>query len=232
MLGIKGIDKIIFSPVPHSSSVIIAGDAGVLKTTFSMEAVKGELDKDPRGRCVYFSFKDPVEFLRRRFDIAPYEEKGQLRVYDYDDFLEYSANGGGASRALGGLLKVARKADDQGDTSLSMVVLDPINTMLHHVASGNIRNYVYHLFSQLEELKTRNMVICESECPRGDSFIRPCRFLADGIIQLGMQETQDDVIRYMEVLKMRGVHHSLKRFQLSYRQKELKVLGPTYISAV
>ena len=230
MLGINGIDKVIYSPLPRSSSVLLTGDAGVLKTTFAMEAVKGELDRDPKSCCIYFSFKDSVEFLRKRFKIEPYEEKGQFRVFDYDDFLEHSSNGGNVSRAMGGLLKVANKTCSGGGTSLSMVVLDPINTMLYHVDPGNIRNYVYHLFSQLEQLQTRNMVVCETECPNRDNFTRPCRFLADGIIELGMQETQDNVVRYVEVLKMRGVNHSLKRYQLSYKKGDLKILGPTYIA--
>jgi KaiC/GvpD/RAD55 family RecA-like ATPase len=95
----------------------------------------------------------------------------------------------------------------------------------------HIRRFLFHFFSELNDLHTTNWIVMESYDLTGESTaILPYHFLSDGIISLGMSETLDDVVRYLEVIKMRGVCHSLKKFQVSFRKGEFKILGAIYES--
>lgn len=229
MIGLKGLDQIIFSPVPDASTVLLLGDAGVLKTTFAMESLRCQFQHDPESTGIYFSFKDDVDFLTKRFNLSDLQEQGRLKIYDYNSLLEESPGIDSPDNSLDGMVELINRFRSQHGGRLSMLVLDPINIMLYHVRQDNLRNHVYQVFSRLGDLQTRSIVVCENEDGPASRLITvPCRFLADGIIELGMQETQDDVVRYIEVVKLRGVNHNLKRFQVSYRKNQFQILGPTY----
>jgi KaiC/GvpD/RAD55 family RecA-like ATPase len=117
----------------------------------------------------------------------------------------------------------------QHGDDLKFVVLDPINSLYNHFSPGNLRRHLYHFFSRLADLKTQNWIICEQVFGGLETEASlPCHFLSDGIIELGIHETSNDVIRYVEIKKMRGVNHSLKRFQISYKNNLLKILGCAY----
>jgi KaiC/GvpD/RAD55 family RecA-like ATPase len=230
MFGIKGMEQVILSDVPTGQTVILEGDTGVLKTSLAIECVKDLLEKDPGRVSIYFSFKEDPEFLKRRFDLDGLTESGRLLIYDFNRLMEE-----GESRDCEGgdplshMLGLAKKIQDKQGSSLRLLVVDPMSMLLFRLKEERARRFIYHLFSGLADLKIQSIIICEKgEGQEGKDYIIPCRFLADGIIRMGTHENGDDVMRYLEVVKMRGVHHNLNRFQLYYRKGIMKVLGPMY----
>jgi KaiC/GvpD/RAD55 family RecA-like ATPase len=55
-------------------------------------------------------------------------------------------------------------------------------------------------------------------------------FLADCVIELGLIEAGEDVKRYIQVRKMRGVNHRLEKNQLVVGEQGISVLGSIYRS--
>lgn len=228
MLGIKGLDQVIMSEVPLYSTIMLEGDTGVLKTTFAVECIKAELDMNPDASCLYFSFKDDVGFMRKKFNLPPFEKDKRLILFDYNMFLEEATGEVMPENPFDSLFKLINRIKEDSKNGLTFIVVDPINILLYRLKNRNARRSIYYLFSRLSDLHAKTVIIAEKEVGRDSVENSSCRFLADGIVELGMMDAQDEVIRYLEILKMRGVHHSLKRFQVSFRKGDLKILGPTY----
>lgn len=229
MIGIQGIEKIIFSEIPEICTIVINGGTGVLKTTFVIECARAILNSNENKVCLFFCFKDEVNLLVKRMNLQNYVEKGNLIIIDYDFIQENMPNEIFQYNIFKGVSSILTNFKEKYGDRLSFIALDPINILINQVPEENLRRYLYHFFTCIADLKTRSWIILEKidEEPDIESAI-PCHFLSDSIIELGMQETHNDVIRYMEVKKMRSVNHSLKRFQISYKKNSLKVLGPVY----
>jgi KaiC/GvpD/RAD55 family RecA-like ATPase len=229
MVGIQGIDKVLFTEIPESCSITIDGDTGVLKTTFVVENVKGYLDKNPDKICVYINLKDDARLFVERFNLQKYEENGSFLLYDYEKLLNKLGPANTGEKIFRGITGLVENCRKQYGDRLRFLVIDPINSLYNHFSQENLRRVLYHFFSSLTDVKTQNWIINE----RVDGGLEveaslPCHFLSDGIIELGIHETSNDVIRYVEIKKMRGTNHSLKRFQISYKNGVLKILGCAY----
>ena len=66
--------------------------------------------------------------------------------------------------------------------------------------------------------------------PSGTSLLaydtgRSEHFLADGVIELGLIEACEDVKRYIQVRKMRGVNHRLEKNQIVVGEEGISVLN-------
>jgi KaiC/GvpD/RAD55 family RecA-like ATPase len=80
MVGIQGMDKILFTDIPDACTVTVDGDTGVLKTTFIVESIKAYLDKEPDKLCIYINLKDDIQRFRQRFELDSYENRGSMHI--------------------------------------------------------------------------------------------------------------------------------------------------------
>ena len=187
------------------------------------------LDEQPERKCFYCSLKDEPEALIKRFELAPYLEDERLIIYDYDSLIDKIPTNISRENILGGICKTFKDLRIIHGEKLSLFALDPINTLWSLIPIEHLRRVLYHFYSEIADSKSLNWIISEKIDERSNSeVLLPCYFLSDAIIDLGISETQNDVLRFIEVKKMRGVSHSLKRFQISYKKNILKILGSTY----
>jgi KaiC/GvpD/RAD55 family RecA-like ATPase len=230
MIGIQGIDKVIFTKIPNACSIVVEGDTGALKTTFVAETIKSSLIKEKDKMCLFFSLKDNIEHFRKRFEqTGTSVEQEQLVIFDYDSLLDRKSPTLSGDNIFKSITEIIKEFKEKYEDRLAFVVIDPINVLYANFSQENLRRNLYHFFSSLTDLKTQNWVISEKVFGGlEEEAALPCHFLSDGIVELGILETSNDVIRYIEIKKMRGVNHSLKRFQISYKKNIIKILGCAY----
>jgi len=53
-------------------------------------------------------------------------------------------------------------------------------------------------------------------------------FLVDGIINLGLIDEKNRINRYLQVTKMRGIHHDLRKYEVDIKDNSLMILSPIY----
>jgi len=228
MIGINGIENMLFSKIPERSTVLVHGDAGVLKTTFVMECVKEMLKKDLDKICLYLSLKDEPDFLKEHFSLHQLMDQGKILIKNYDFVMDEIPDRYPNLNHLEGISTYLKEMKKKYKDQLAFFVLDPINILFNSISPDSFRKNLYRFFSNIAQLGTQNWLVRETIEEAENVPLHPCHFLADGLIHLGMMETSSDVIRYIEIQKMRGVHHSLKCFQISYKKKVLRILGATY----
>ena len=231
MNQIQGIDKVIFSSLPDMGTILVQGDTGVLKSTFVAESIKTNLKSNPENVCLFVSLKDNKSFFLSKPGLKELIDQERLIVIDYEEILDSMPPTLKKRNIFEGITDVAFKYKEKFGSKFSLFAIDPINLLEDTIKADNLRRVLFHFFSQLNDLGTTNWIVMESYTgtilPRA---ILPYHFLADGIINLGMIETLDDVIRYMEIRKMRGVNHSLKKYQVSYKNHTMKVLSAIHES--
>ena len=231
MNQINGIDRVVFSKQPEIGTILVEGDTGVLKTTFVTECIKTHLQANVEEICLFITLKDDRSFLESRQGITELVEQKRLFIYNYDEILESIPATLNKRNIFDAIAAVAFDFKKKHGKNFTLFAIDPINSLEATLKGDNLRRVLFHFFSQLNELETKNWIIMESYYKEALSNpILPYHFLADGIINLGMMETMDDVIRYLEIIKMRGVNHSLNKFQMSYKRDGLKILGAIHES--
>ncbi|MCE1247267.1 MAG: hypothetical protein LWY06_11535 [Firmicutes bacterium] len=229
MKNISGIEKVVFSDMPPYTTIVIEGDTGTLKTTFALECIKANLEAEPDKVCLYFSLKEDKSYFENHHSIKPLIDQKRLLVIDYAGLVELLQPQVLRKNIFEGISNVASGYKKKLGEKLSMIGIDPINVLETFINQKHIRRFLFHFFSELNDLKTTNWIVMESYDLTGESTaILPYHFLADGIICLGMSETLDDVVRYLEIIKMRGVCHSLKKFQISYKKSGFNILSAIY----
>lgn len=230
MKNINGFDKVVFSELPQDAAFLIEGDTGVLKTTFVLECIKSNSNQED-AVCLYLSLKEDKNLLTQRHSIAPLIESERMKVIDYETLMESIPQPIIKRNIFEGIASLASDFQAKHKGQPFIFVIDPINVVETLINPKDMRRILFHFFSRLTGPGIKNWIIMESYHHIDDTGASlPYHFLADGIISLGMLETADDVIRYLQIIKMRGVHHSLKRFQISYKNEELKILGAVYES--
>ncbi|MCD4782211.1 MAG: hypothetical protein K8T10_00120 [Candidatus Eremiobacteraeota bacterium] len=231
MNEIQGIDKVIFSKLPERRTVLIEGETGVLKTTFVLECLKHCLKRDESNICVFVSLKEDKNFYYSHEEFGDFINNKRLFIIDYDDIIDRIGTTTKSRDMFDGFSSILSEYYEKYGDKIKILAIDPVNVMETDIGDDNIRRVLFHFFSYISELSTNNWIVIE----RGDNLSNqtdklPYHFLADGIIRLGMMETLDDVIRYIEIVKMRGVNHSLKRFQLSHKKDGIKILSAIHES--
>jgi len=118
---------------------------------------------------------------------------------------------------------------------LSVFAFDSLNALYSVLPPENLRKIMYHFFSMLRDKGLTAFLILETRSREKHSSIwdsdpreTPEFFLADGVIELGMIETMENVKRYIQIRKMRAANHSMKKYQLVVEKDGIHVFGYVY----
>jgi KaiC/GvpD/RAD55 family RecA-like ATPase len=106
----------------------------------------------------------------------------------------------------------------------TIFVLDSLNALnsVIYRASKNLRKDMAHFMFKLREKSVTSFIVMEVGDPK---LHRPEHFLVDGIIELGMMETEPRKFkRYMKVQKMRATKHSIEPFLIEVTEEGIKVV--------
>lgn len=203
--NIPNFDKLIGGGFEKSSANIIAGGAGSGKTIFATQFLVGGMKKGEK--CLYVTFEEKKEhfyknMLRFGWDLEDYEKKKLFT------FLEYSP------------VKVKTMLDEGGGTiesailrqGITRVVIDSITSFaLLFDKEIEKREAALDLFNMISGWNCTSLLTLEED-PLGTKELtsKAIEFESDSIILIYFPSERGERIRYLEILKMRGVAHSKK----------------------
>ena len=224
--GVAGLDQILRGGIPRGNVVLLAGGPGLGKTSLSLAFLARGADEGENG--VLLTFTEPVAVLERnvreyRFVDPEHLDGGRLRLLDLRTVLErlgHSAGGRVSPEDAARLADVL--VDVVQECGARRLVLDSITALCHRLADPDvIRDFVFRLGYALSELDCTTLMTSETP-PRALQYGRfdVEEFIADGIVFLGELERRNDLLRTLQVMKMRGTEHSRTRHML-----DLSALG-------
>lgn len=217
---IEGIDRILNGGIPIGNITLLAGTVGSGKTTLALEflingAKAGET-------CCYISVTEPSTKMLSNlqtygfFDDALVKE-GKLNIFDLtvinDRLGVERLDGTYTSKDMEALLGAFEDiVDELGATRL---VIDSITAVCYQLPDkGSIRNFIFRLSQFLSTFGCTTMLISETVV---DSNVQTYSIfgveeaVADGVILMGNIIRQGDLLRSLQVIKMRGTKHSRAR---------------------
>jgi circadian clock protein KaiC len=209
--GIIGLDTILGGGIPEGSLVMVTGVPGVGKTSLSLEfAIRGAL----KGEKVLYitTIERPEKLIASvpEFDFFDHKllENGTLTFAEVGDLIENSSIYGRAENRedmvrLGDAIseRIAKKG-------IRRLVIDSFSTMFYGFDEDTIARDL--LMALSEAMYVRNctgLLIADADPKTSIESI-----IADGVIALGNHERRSDLLRTMQVLKMKGTAHSRAKY--------------------
>ena len=217
--GIEGLDNILDGGIPRGNTVLITGSVGTGKTSLCLEfLVHGALYGE---NSLYISVTESTDKLLK--NIIPYDffedklvKEGQLHFLDlpviYDrlgldrpefDYEEIN-------------ILVDAVVNLVGEMRIRRLVLDSITSVTYRLKSEEIlREFVLKLGSRLSTLGCTTLIVSEIS-PTGERYSTYGveEAISDGIVVMGNLERRGDLLRTLQVVKMRGTMHSRAKYVL------------------
>lgn len=205
LTGIPGVDMICGGGFPRGGMVLVVGDSGTGKTSLAYEfLIRGAL-KGEKGMII--TSNAPVEkyisqlmpFAFREGD-APGEGITVMPMncdnMDIKGYLEIIGNIG----------------DTAQQANVTRLVMDPLPRSLLSLNEPQLVTVFNMLSASLYDKGLTAMMI--TDAPR---FVESS--ISDGMIRLGAEDRDGDILRTFQVMKMRGASHSLSRYAMTLSEQ-------------
>jgi len=213
---IEELDFRLGGGIPLGNTVLLVGCSGSGKTTLCMQFLSQGAENDESG--VFFTITEPLFKLTNNMENFKFYNKkliesGKVNIIDLRIISErlglntekYSMEDASA------LLDVLKDIADE--LQVKRLVIDSITALCYRLQSDEmIRDFIFKLGSSLASMGCTTILTSEIP-PRNNVGIQYSKygieeFIADGIIYLGDIDRKGDLIRTLQIIKMRGIAHS------------------------
>jgi len=213
--GIEGLDNILGGGIPKGHCVLLAGSCGTGKTILCEQFLfHGAKKFNEKG--VHIALGEPKETLINNmegfnFFDTKLIDSGMIKIVDMNQDTRLKGVG---MQNTQGLISLIREIIQNNNAK--RVVIDSITAIGEGINDERkIRDFVFELGFQLRYLGCTT--IMTSEIPP-QTFLYSVfgveEFIADGVILITEFERKGDLIRALQVIKMRGVNHSRNKHVL------------------
>ncbi len=226
--GVKELDDILGGGIPSSHVILLAGSCGTGKTILSQQFLfTGANEAKEPG--IYISLSESEDkMIENLKSFAFFDQKlldtGKVKILDITQDARLMNL---EPLTVKGILNMISSLIRDFDAK--RVVLDSVTAICESLGKDEkVREFVLELGLQLQYLDCTTVLI--SEVPPRElkySVFGVEEFIADGVILLKEEEHKADLLRTLQVIKMRGVSHSRTK-QLLEIDKEGISLKPWF----
>jgi KaiC/GvpD/RAD55 family RecA-like ATPase len=221
--GVKGLDDMLGGGFPKARTILIVGSPGSGKTILAIQflragAVAGE-------RSIYITFDERPEQVKENvssfgWDLDSLEGEGKVMFVDATPFRRAGTVSAGRNQARGGLPMyeavpevtlsglvetVKRLAEEEGVTRLAV---DPITSLsVRYHSPIRRRRAMLMLFDALSSTGATCLVTSELRTSMLSRRFQLEEYLSQGVVLLRTGIHEGNVIRGIQVEKMRGIAH-------------------------
>lgn len=213
LTGISGLDTLLNGGIPRGNSVLVSGSCGTGKTTISLEFLIRGAETNERGLYVSATeistnvMKNMVPF---GFFKQEYFDNNMIEVIDIPNIY----NELGFERMEFESEDIEKIVNFIGDKiekdKIQRLVIDSLTSICYRLRTEEkIRDFILKLEKKVNENKTTAILVSELlPSAKGYSQYGVEEAVADGIILLGNLKRRGDLLRTLQIIKMRGTSHS------------------------
>jgi circadian clock protein KaiC len=217
--GIEGLDTILYGGIPRSNTILLTGSCGTGKTSLALEFLIHGAMKNENSLFVSVtenSDKLLANLIPYRFFDKSLIKSGRLVFVDLPIMYERL----GMTKPELSMeeidLLVASIGDLARELETKRLVVDSITSVCYKLkTSEKIRDFILKLGKTLSDLNCTSILV--GEVPATSSAYSSFgveEAIADGIILMANMERRGDLLRTLQVIKMRGTMHSRAKYVL------------------
>ena len=215
--GIHGLDDILGGGIPRGNAVLVSGTVGSGKTTLTLEfLVRGA---ESGETSLFLSVTEASEKLLE--NLATFEffrpelvSEGRLNFLDVP--VIYDQLGLDSEEMTGEEvdLLIRTIVDLVRELGAKRLVLDSLTSVCYRIRrEERIRDFMLKLGQALFALGCTTLLVSEvGQTPGRLSLYGVEEAIVDGVILLGNTRRQGDILRVLQIVKMRGTSHSRAQY--------------------
>ncbi|HKZ90087.1 MAG TPA: ATPase domain-containing protein [Thermoplasmata archaeon] len=218
--GIEGIDHILNGGIPRGNTVLVAGSVGTGKTSICIEfLIHGALNAE---NSLYMSVTEPSAKLLR--NLIPFDffddrlvKQGKLAFVDLPGIYERLGIDEKAEFSFDEIKRLVDAISDLVDKhNVKRFVLDSVTSVSYRLEDRElIREFLLRLGMVLSAKNCTSLLVSEFTASEvGYSRLGVAEAITDGVIVTGNLERRGDLLRTLQVVKMRGTSHSRAKYVL------------------
>jgi circadian clock protein KaiC len=228
--GIGGLDEITGGGLPRGRPILVSGGPGCGKTLFAMEFVaRGAMDYGEPG--VFVAFEEKAADLEKNFasigfDLPALEAQGRL-VLDHIYIDRSEIEEAGEYDLEGLFIRLGAMIDRVGAKRIAIDTIEAVFSVFTNEAI--LRSELRRLFLWLKDRGVTAIITGE----RGDRTITKYgleEYVADCVITLDHQVTNQIATRRLRVVKYRGSTHGTDEYPFLIGDEGITVLPITSLS--
>ena len=216
--GIKGLDELLGGGFPEGRCILVVGSPGSGKTTFALQYLYHGSMLGETG--LYVTLDEHPDLIKKNllsydWDIDGMEKKGKLLFVDASGLRR-------AKNSEGGLLAPYRSQSDAVDfsellktinkvvegESVHRIALDPVTSlMLRYVEEIKRRRATVEFFDALADSGCTSIITSELKTTLMDRRFQLEEFLSHGVVLLHSLFHEGNIVRAVQIEKMRGISH-------------------------
>jgi len=218
--GIEGLDNILSGGIPRGNTILLTGSCGTGKTTLSLEfLVHGAMEGE---KCLFISVTEDSEKLLK--NVIPYDffsdrllKDGKLVFVDMPAMYQRL----GLEKIEFSFEEIDLIVEAVGqivrELNIKRLVVDSITSVCYRLKTEEkIRDFILKLGKTLSDFGCTSILVSEiSPSAERYSLYGVEEAIADGIILMGNMERRGDLLRTLQVVKMRGTQHSRTKYVLA-----------------
>lgn len=226
---ISGFEQILTCYFLPESVIIIEGEAGTLKSASAFSLLSNCLNTYNKFG-VYLTLEQSWESHLRNMNSIGIQLPENLLVSDYNHLRKEMKSDLQFFEVLEGIKLILKRFKEEMKDDFCFFVLDSLNALYALSDFKSLRTEAFDFFNFLRSLGLVSLIIRETVDNRSGAAEEGVyeRYLSDGIIKLGTLELKGEVVRYIQLVKMRGCTHSLNKYQLDIKNNNLIILGPIH----
>jgi KaiC/GvpD/RAD55 family RecA-like ATPase len=217
--GIKGLDELMGGGFPEGRCILVVGSPGSGKTTFAMQYLQHGAMLGETG--LYVTLDEHPEHIKANllsfnWDLDALEKKGKLLIMDASGLRRarikpespHPTFSTSTSEALTfvELLKTISKLVE--GENVRRVALDPVTSlMLRYSEELKRRRATVAFFDTLADSGCTSIVTSELKTSLMDRRFQLEEFLSHGVVLLHTLMHEGNVVRAVQIEKMRGISH-------------------------
>ncbi len=208
--GIEGLDNILGGGIPTKNIVLVTGTPGTGKTALAFEfLVRGAIGGE--NGVLITTVEAKSKLLENIPPLVFYDEKAlgkRLTIMTLRDLLDEAGISSGKvdEPVMDMLITMLEKL--VSSTKAKRLVIDSIDTILPDRKNERLNTYFLTKLSEMLHGQGTTAILV-SKAASADSGIGS---VVDGIIQMSNLERKGDLLRTMQVPKMKGAAHSRAKF--------------------
>jgi circadian clock protein KaiC len=217
--GIEGLDNILEGGIPRGNMVLVAGSVGTGKTTLCLEFLVRGAERGERSLFVSVTEASSkliqnlstFEFFRK--DLI---EQGSLVFVDLPAIYDRLglAHDELAPEEIDILIRTIR--DLVRSLGVQRLVLDSLTSVCYRIRRDEqIRDFMLRLGQELNDAGCTSLLVSEiGPTPARYSLHGVEEAIVDGVILLWNTRRLGDILRVVQIVKMRGTSHSRAQYVL------------------